>query len=63
MVTDGIMESRNSSGEAFGKSKFHQILSETDSHDDSLAKLKGEFELFTGGQFEDDVSMISIRVC
>ena len=26
MVTDGIMESRNSSGEALGLQKFHQVL-------------------------------------
>lgn len=62
MVTDGIIESRNSLGEAFGTIKFHQILSETNLHDDDFAIIKHEFELFTGGQFEDDISMISIKI-
>jgi sigma-B regulation protein RsbU (phosphoserine phosphatase) len=62
MVTDGIMESRNSAGEAFGTKKFHQILNETNSHDNDFARIKSEFESFTGGQFEDDISMIGVKI-
>lgn len=62
MVTDGIMESRNKEGEAFGTEKFHQILNETNSHEDDFNKIKLEFESFTLGQFEDDISMINIKV-
>lgn len=61
LVTDGVMESRNQAGEAFGMSRFSQILNETNSHDDSFGKIKAEFEVFTNGQFEDDISMINIR--
>lgn len=62
MVTDGIMESRNHHGEQFGIQKFQQILSEANSHENDLCKIREEFELFTGGQFEDDVSMINIKI-
>ena len=62
MVTDGIMESRNSAGEAFGSQKFSQILNGTNSHDDDFARIKREFENFTGGQFEDDISMIGVKI-
>lgn len=62
MVTDGIMESRNKEGEAFGAQKFNQILSETNSHEDDFNKIKLDFESFTAGQFEDDISMINIKV-
>ena len=62
MVTDGIMESRNKDGEAFGVQKFNQILSETNSHKDDFNKIKLDFESFTDGQFEDDISMINIKL-
>jgi sigma-B regulation protein RsbU (phosphoserine phosphatase) len=60
LVTDGIMESRNSAGEAFGRSKFHEILSSNSTTDD-FQKLKQEFNTFTGGRFEDDISVINIK--
>jgi len=62
MVTDGIMESRNKEGEAFGVQKFNQVLIDTNSHEDDFNKIKFEFESFTGGQFEDDISMIQIKL-
>lgn len=62
MVTDGIVESRNSIGEAFGSQKFEQILQESESYNNDFGKIKKEFELFTGGQYEDDISMISISI-
>ncbi len=61
MVTDGIIESRNSAGEAFGTQKFQQILKETNSHVDDFDKIKSEFEAFTECRFEDDISMIGIK--
>jgi sigma-B regulation protein RsbU (phosphoserine phosphatase) len=62
MVTDGIMESRNPAGEAFSEQKFYKILAETNSHEDDFEIIKSEFKSFTGGQFEDDISMINIRI-
>lgn len=62
MITDGIMESRNPSGEAFGSNKIYQVLNELNSHGDDFNIVKHEFESFTHGQFEDDVSMIHIKV-
>ena len=62
MVTDGIMESRNKEGEAFGTQRFQQVLSESNSHDDDFSMIKLDFEAYTAGQFEDDISMINIKV-
>jgi serine phosphatase RsbU (regulator of sigma subunit) len=62
MVTDGIMESRNSSGEPLGLQKFHQVISETNSHKDDFQIIKHEFESFTGGRFDDDISVLNIKV-
>jgi sigma-B regulation protein RsbU (phosphoserine phosphatase) len=62
MVTDGIMESRNSSGEPYGSNHLHKILNDSDSQEDLFNKVKLDFESFTGGQFEDDVSMINISL-
>jgi sigma-B regulation protein RsbU (phosphoserine phosphatase) len=61
IVTDGIMESRNSAGEAFGAQKFYQILNEANPQEDIFNKIKTEFQSFTGGLFEDDISMINIK--
>jgi sigma-B regulation protein RsbU (phosphoserine phosphatase) len=61
LVTDGVIESRNPAGEVFGMDRFSHILGETNSHEDSFAKIKSEFELFTNGLFEDDISIINIQ--
>ena len=62
MLTDGIVESRNDSGEAFGTQKFDAVLNNIMPNDDSFGIIKREFEQFTNGRFEDDISMISVRL-
>jgi sigma-B regulation protein RsbU (phosphoserine phosphatase) len=62
MITDGIMESRNSIGEPFNLQKICQILEGSNSHEDGFNKLKDSFVSFTDGHFEDDVSMININL-
>jgi sigma-B regulation protein RsbU (phosphoserine phosphatase) len=62
MVTDGIIESRNTSGEAFGTQKFDSVLNNILPNDDSFAVIKTEFEQFTKNRFEDDISMIVVNV-
>ncbi|NWF89378.1 MAG: response regulator [Ignavibacteriaceae bacterium] len=62
LVTDGIMDSRNPQGEAFGNQKFNQILNNLGADADDFNIMKQQFESFTGGKFEDDVSMINIKL-
>ncbi|MHB1688044.1 MAG: response regulator [Ignavibacteriaceae bacterium] len=62
MVTDGIIESRNSSGEQFGSTQLMQVIKNISSAQDALEEIKKEFQLFTVDKFEDDVSLISINL-
>ena len=61
MITDGIIESRNSEGEQFGKSKLNQVFSDISVDDNPLEKIKSAFFKFTDGKFEDDISLITIK--
>jgi sigma-B regulation protein RsbU (phosphoserine phosphatase) len=61
MATDGITESRNKDGEQFGKFRFYEVLNSMNKEDDPLQKVKLEFEKFTAGNFEDDVSIITVK--
>ncbi|RZW24690.1 MAG: HAMP domain-containing protein [Desulfobulbaceae bacterium] len=63
--TDGIWEMRNEKGEMFGKERLKKILRENSSLpaaemvlliDDALANFRG------GAQFEDDITLVVIRV-
>lgn len=59
LITDGITESRNSVGEQFSQSGLNKaILSNPEL---GLTRIKDEFINFTGGKYEDDVSIIYIK--
>ncbi len=62
VTTDGITESRNSAGEFFGSQGMVNVLTNLKKDEDPLEKLKTTFTNFTNGNFEDDVSLISIRL-
>jgi phosphoserine phosphatase RsbU/P len=62
LTTDGVTESRNSSKEQFGTSRIINVLSNSSNHHKPLDIIKKDFSTFTGGIFEDDVSIISISV-
>ena len=64
MITDGIMESRNAQGEQFGTARLDSVLAELSESNlvNPIEKIKEEFEKFTSNKFEDDISIISIRV-
>ena len=64
MITDGIMESRNSQGEQFGSSKLNSVLSCINESNivSPIETIKEEFQAFTSNKFEDDISVISIRM-
>ncbi len=62
LITDGISESRNPQGEQFGTEKLNKVISEINAGEDPLQKLQNEFTNFTGGNFEDDISLITIKM-
>ncbi|MCF8262309.1 MAG: fused response regulator/phosphatase [Melioribacteraceae bacterium] len=60
LYTDGLTESRNESGEAFGQGKLKEIVeSETDLNN-MISTIRKKFSEFNKGKFEDDISLISI---
>lgn len=61
-ATDGIYESRNPEGEQFGAAKLDQILKDILPADNPMEVIKSEFVTFTGGKFEDDISLIVIKI-
>lgn len=62
MVTDGIIESRNKEGNQFGSKNLSSVLEKLDDNANVIEEIKKEFELFTSKKFEDDISLISIKV-
>ncbi len=62
MMTDGIIESRNKNGKQFGESKLSEVLLSTEFDAAPMEKLKQEFIDFTNQTFEDDISLITIKV-
>ena len=62
LSTDGMLESRNNLKEQFGSTKIVNLLNSSSNDEDPLKLIKKEFSEFTGNRFEDDVSLISIKV-
>ena len=59
LFTDGITDSRNFEGSAFGYDRMTTAI-EADPHGDPYALLISEFSNFTGSHFDDDVTLIGI---
>jgi len=62
MMTDGIIESRDKAGKQFGENKLAEVLQSDDFNENPLEKIKEEFIEFTNQNFEDDISLITIKV-
>jgi len=62
VTTDGIIESRNSENEQFGSARLMKIAENLSPQDDMLLKIKDEFIHFTAGKFEDDISLITLKL-
>ncbi|AFH48123.1 Response regulator [Ignavibacterium album JCM 16511] len=62
MMTDGITESRSKEGKQFGESKLDSVLISDEFDKSPMEKLKEEFIDFTNQNFEDDISLISIKL-
>lgn len=62
IVTDGITEARNKEGDLYGQDRLLNFVDSLKTEEDSIEKLKQEINTFTGGELEDDVSVIAIKV-
>ena len=61
LLTDGLIESRNSAGLAFGTDNLIRLLQNIPADTDPLVFLQTELSAYTDGKFEDDISLITIR--
>ncbi len=62
LFTDGILESRNDRNEMYGKERLIKSIEETSVNDNCLEKIKNDFVNFTNNVFEDDVTIIAIKI-
>ncbi len=61
LITDGIIESRNSDGKQFGSERLNKVISEISAGEDLVEGIKSKFIEFTSEKFEDDISLISVK--
>lgn len=61
VLTDGIIETRNNSGEIFGEERLANIITETSSDVDYIDNVQNSIRTYSNDLFEDDISMISIK--
>ncbi len=62
LTTDGIIETRNASDEQFGSIRLLERIQSLTNGRDELEVIKEGITEFSGGNFEDDISLISITV-
>ncbi len=62
LVTDGITEARNAAGEMYKEEGLIEFLGKVNPEENTLEQIKKELTLYTGGEFDDDVSVIKIKV-
>ncbi len=63
LYSDGIIESRGLNNEQFGSERFQKVLADLKPEEAFLDKVKAEVTLFTNDNFEDDISLVVIKVC
>ena len=61
LLTDGITEARNKEGQLYQEDRLISFLSTLNPNEDSLEQLKKEIFAYSGGELEDDVSVIAIK--
>jgi phosphoserine phosphatase RsbU/P len=62
LTTDGIIESRDKNEQQYGAKKFVEFVNTLKSSDDLINSIKSDFNKFTEGNIEDDISLISVTV-
>ena len=62
IATDGITEARNQRGELYSEEGLMKFISELNPNEDSLEQMQKEIFAYTGGEMDDDVSVIAVKV-
>ncbi|MGB5849620.1 MAG: response regulator [Ignavibacteriaceae bacterium] len=62
LTTDGIIETRNANDEQFGSKRLLERIQSLTNGQDELEAIKEDITEFSGGSFEDDISLISITI-
>ncbi|MBT8379494.1 MAG: response regulator [Ignavibacteria bacterium] len=61
LISDGIIETTNEKKEQFGSARLLNLLNSTNGKDSIIEKIKGTVSEFSNGNFEDDISLITIQ--
>ena len=61
LTTDGIIESRNADNQQFSSARLIEQMS-LSNHQSQFDHIIEDFKKFTGGHFEDDISLIGVEV-
>jgi len=62
LVTDGITEARDKSGTLYGEDKLMDFIASMNAGQDSMEQIQKEILDYTGGEMDDDVSLIAVKV-
>ena len=62
LVTDGITEARNKEGVLYGEEKLMEFIGGLNPDQDSLEQMQKEIFEYTGGEMDDDVSVIAVKL-
>ncbi len=62
LITDGIIESRGSSGDQFGSERLKDTIKKYSGSGNIIENIRKEFSEFTSGNYEDDISIISVKM-
>lgn len=62
LTTDGIIDSRSKNGESFTERRLFDIIAQTDFNEDLIEVIKKNLDEFTDSEYDDDVSLILIKV-
>ena len=59
LLTDGVTECVNAKGEMFGIERAENVLMQSHSAEDFIAKLRSALNVFSGGKFTDDITAVA----
>ena len=59
LLTDGVTECKNAQGELFGIERAESVLLQSRGAEDFIGKLRAALQVFCGGNFTDDVTVIA----
>ena len=62
LTTDGIIETRNKDNEQFGTARLVDSIKSASQEFGELEIIKQKIDNFSNGNYEDDISLIAIKV-